>query len=193
MNNKILWNLKANLYRNFRNKFPFRYFLQQENKSLLSLLNKVPSNFQTVIDLGTGEGNSLQFIGGHVIKLGVDSSFSMLINARKNVTAELVNNDLLHLSLKDQIADLVLIIGVLEYFCDLNPLFREIHRITKADAHIIISYSPNNLWTFLRLFLGYKIYPLKFEKIINIIERNGFQFITINKLLMQHQILIKPK
>ena len=191
MNRLRLWNLKAKLYRSFRNRFPFGFILQQENESLLLLLKKIPSNFKTVLDLGTGEGNVLQLIADNAKKIGVDSCLSMIINARKNINADFINCELLYLSLKNQSADIVLLIGVLEYFSKLDPLFCEIYRITKSDARVIISYSPNNIWAFLRQFLGHKIYPLSLEKIIKIIEKNGFQLITHNKLMMQHQIIIK--
>lgn len=191
MNESTIWNLKAKLYKLFRNQLPFNYFLRQENKSLLSLIELVPQTFPTVLDLGTGEGNALDIISSSVIKFGVDFNLSMLINARNRVNANLINSELLHLSIKNEIADLVLIIGVLEYFSDINPVFREIRRISKTNTHVIISYSPNNIWTFLRQFLGNKIYPLKSDKIVSIIERNGFQFIEQHRLLMQHQMLIK--
>ena len=193
MNKLLLWDLKAELYRKFRKRFVFGYILERENKSLISLLNKVPSKIETVLDLGTGDGNALQLVSTAKQKIGVDSSLKMLFNARKNVNAEFLNSDLVHLSVKNQIADIVLAIGVLEYFSKLDPILCEIYRITRDNAHIIISYSPNNVWTFLRQFSGHRIYPMKLDNIIKVIERNNFQFIAVNKGMMQHQILIKKR
>jgi len=191
MNKLHLWDLKAKLYRKFRKRFVFGYILERENKSLTSLLNKIPAKIETVLDLGTGDGNALQLVTTAAQKIGVDSSLIMLFNARKNVNALFINSDLLHLSVKSRIADIVLAIGVFEYFSKLGPVLCEIYRITKDNAHIIISYSPNNVWTFLRQFSGHRIYPMKFDNIIKIIEQNDFQFIAFQKGMMQHQILIK--
>ena len=193
MKKSIIWNFKAKLYQQFRNQFPFGYFLQQENKSLAALLTKIPPKFKIVLDLGTGEGNALQFVANHVTKIGVDSSLSMLVNAHRKINAAFINCDLLHLSLKNNIADIVLIIGVLEYFSNLDPIFHEINRVTTKDSYVIISYSPPNIWTFLRQFIGHRIYSIKLKKMIEIIEKNGFEIIKPNKGIMQHQILIKKK
>jgi ubiquinone/menaquinone biosynthesis C-methylase UbiE len=191
MSRKILWNLKAKLYQKFRSIFPFGYILRQENESLLSLIKVTPANIQTALDLGTGEGNVLKLITSPVKKIGIDSNFNMLVNARRNIKAEFINGDVVFLSLKNKIADLVLIIGVLEYFPELEPVFNEIYRITTKNAHVIISYSPNNVWTFLRQFSGHRIFPNKLKKMKKIVQKSGFQFVTHKRLIMQHQILIK--
>ena len=191
MNKSKLWNLKAKFYQGFRNRFPFRYILQQENNSLLALLDKIPQIFDSVIDLGTGEGNALQLISNHTRKIGVDFSLAMLLNAQERIHADFINCELSHLPLKNKIADLVLIIGVLEYLSEFHSLFKEINRISKANAYVIISYSPNNIWTFLRQFLGHKIYALTYEKMVKLIEINGFAYNTHHRTLMQCQMLIK--
>lgn len=191
MSEWILWNLKARLYRIFRHRFPFGFILQRENESFVSLLNKIPQDHKIVLDLGTGEGNALQFIDGCAFKVGVDSSLSMLSNAQQNLKADFVKCDIFQLPFKNEIADLVLVIGVLEYFSEFNLILHEIYRVTKRDAYVIVSFSPNNFWTLLRQFSGHKIYPTNFNNFLRTITKNNFNVIEHRKLMMQHQLLIK--
>jgi len=187
----FLWNIKAKLYFYLRNRFPFRYILQHENKSLKQLLSQVPdSQLKFVVDLGVGTGNALSIINCEKIRIGVDFSLSMLHLAKKDISALFVNCDVLFLSLKNEIADLVLAIGLSEYIPQLEIIFQEMKRISKPNAFAIVTYAPKNIWTWLRWFLGHKIYPRKFDDILRIIQSYGFEVVAREKSMMQRQLLI---
>jgi ubiquinone/menaquinone biosynthesis C-methylase UbiE len=186
-----LWNLKSKLYDYFRDIFPFSYILNAENKALLELLKD--TSFSTVIDLGTGEGNALTLLPPTVRKIGVDFSYSMLKNAQRKVNTDFINANIESLPLKAHITDLVLIIGVAEYFSQLDFILKEINRITKDDAAIVLSYSPPNTGTFLRKVLGHKIYPLTKDQVSLIAEKNNFCIKKNCQTWLQHQVLLIKK
>jgi len=186
-----LWNVKAKLYQRFRNRCFFGYILRKENRALGSLLMTIPVEYEVVFDLGTGTGNALSLIDVDTIRVGVDKNFLMLHEADRLIDAHFVNCDIEHLSFKSHSADLILTIGVLEYFSRLDSIFREIYRVAQTTAVIIISYAPFNVWSLLRFLLGHRIYPKTKKQITKIINRNGFCTIQTKRLIMQHQILLK--
>ncbi len=190
INEMEFWTIKSKLYKFFRNHFPFNYFLLQENQSILYLLQTIPDPIETVIDLGTGNGNGLALLPDHVMKVGIDANFPMLAQSKERVKAEYVNSDIMMLALKSAIADLILLIGVLEYYSKYDALLSEIYRVVKSKGYVILTSATHSVWSLFRNFLGHRIHPMNFDQMKKCIERNGFRILHYRKLAMQHQFLI---
>lgn len=189
-----VWNIKAKLYHSFRQRFPFRFFLDQEQKSLIFLINKISIPVKVVVDLGTGEGEALKVLPESSIhKCGIDICFPMLINASKQVDGDFLNSNVTSLALKSGVADLVMAIGLLEYFTDFNLIFSEISRILKPSAYAIISYTPKNFFSFLRMFLGLKIHTSNINVIKKLTLKNNLSCIEHCRSMMQYQVLIRKE
>ena len=103
-----------------------------------------------VLDLGCGTGDFLPYFAqrnSHYI--GVDVSEEMIARAKinhsdllKTVQARFLVGDCDNLSFKDGSFDIVIAVGLIEYFSDISEVLSEIKRITKRGGVVVISV-PN--------------------------------------------------
>ncbi len=171
--------------------FPFGIFLRQENKALEYLLAQIPRKKGTVIDLGTGLGNSLTFIQSDFRRIGIDLNFRMLDFAKQRNGGYYIQSDVLNTAIKNESADIVLMCGLWEYIKDRYALLSEIERIIKHNSYALITFSPPGFLTGLRIFFGLKIYPITDEQMREYMLENGFKIMALCRCTLQHQILIK--
>lgn len=88
--------------------------------------------------------------------------------------------------------DLIVCIGLFEYVKNWPDLLREIYRVLSPDGYAVITLSPPGLLTYLRLFLGHRLYTgteEDFRKILN--TSAPFSILQHNRTLLQHQFLLK--
>ena len=115
----------------------------------------------------------------------------MLQSTRNGYSVDLVQADVLCLPVGDMTADIILMIGVLEYIREIDSMFKELARIMNPQAYAIITYSPDSMITRLRKLVGNRLIIRSKEEIESLIQLNGFMIMEMNCLKTQHQILMK--
>ena len=190
--NKLLWDLKTRFYKLFRSAFPFGTILNKENGNLISLLNQAGLREKTVVDLGVGTGNVIQFLSEAKHVFGIDFTNLMLHETKANFPfVEIVQADALFLPIKTKSVDIITAVGLIEYIEDEIPFFKESCRILKNNGYLILTFSPANIWTRLRLLLGHPIYARRLEQITGVAYLCNFQIKDYQQSLMQTQILMQ--
>ena len=190
--NKLFWNLKSRFYKLFRSAFPFGTILNKENGNLISLLNQAEMREKTVLDLGVGTGNVIQFLNGAKHVFGIDFTNSMLHEVRANFPfVEIIQADALFLPIKTKSIDLITAVGLIEYVKDAIPFFEESCRILKNDGYLVLTFSPANIWTRIRLLSGHPIYARKLDQITGVANLCNFQIKDYQQSMMQHQVLMQ--
>jgi len=101
------------------------------------------------LDLGAGKGEVSEIVKSKFKKLTVIvadlSRFALIdINARKAKGLSPVQMDGSRLSLADNSVDLVHCKDVIVHFYDLDLFFKELHRVTKKNARVIIAFVPTD-------------------------------------------------
>ena len=165
----------------------------QENEveaALLSLLGK--SQFETLIDLGTGTGRMLELLSPLASKLwGVDQSRDMLAIARAKLEAkglkqaQLRQADIYALPYADASGDLVTIHQVLHFLDDPQRALMEAHRVLKPGGTVaIVDFAPHELEE-LRTAHAHRRLGLSAEQMFGFLARTGF-------VLKEHIVLPPP-
>lgn len=179
-------------YERFRAVFPLCLILNAENRQLQILMESIELSHKTIIDLGTGTGNALQFCEQAFLSIGIDANQAMLHFARRNrPKSHFIQADVRSLPLKSGSADLVLAVGISEYLSDLNVLFQEIVRILSHAGYCIFTFSPIGIMTNLRALLGHKIYPRTLDEIEKLASAWHLKSIKRGRTWMQRQILFQ--
>lgn len=188
----FLWHVKANFYRSLRKCFPFNLILKGENKKLETLLKSIDTKEKIILDLGTGTGNTLQFLDDTNVVFAIDSNFSMLqITQRLIPSAILIQADALKLPIKSNTIHIITAVGLSEYVRNIESLLKEISRALRENSFLIMTFSPKGVWTRLRLVLGHAIFPSSLNEIERIARKEKFQKLINNRSLMQEQLLFK--
>ena len=158
-----------------------RFFFQERSKMILSLLNfKNDSKF---LDIGTGVGHyihdaSIRNSQGRNISIDISLTYLRQVQKRLNKVVNSATNSLLiradarRLPSNNKIFDIVLCTEVIEHIPHYGKVIKEISRVTKPGARIIITFpsrwSPDEL---LGQIKGY----LSFYEHINVIAFNTFK------------------
>lgn len=190
--NDPLWSLKAKFYAAWRTNFPFDFILKEENKKLELMLGSIEVSNKTIIDLGTGAGNVLQYLVDSKLTIGIDFSFSMLQATRQSYPGvNLLQANTIALPIKSNSIELITAIGLSEYLKNIEPFFKETFRILKNNGFLILTFSPRGIWSRLRLLLGHPVYQRTLTDLITIASNERFQMIKNSSSLMQAQVLFQ--
>lgn len=212
------WNIKSSLYRIFRNLFPFKQILIQENKRFIQFFEKINLEPELILDIGTGHGNGLQLIAPHLISsqnfaipadfdhkkkdipagknfkktclIGVDRSLSMLKHARTMLSGTFIQADALRLPFKNECFSVILVIGLVEYIKDKELFLKEIYRISKSGGNIILTISPVNFFSFFRFVYGLRLFLIPSGKFEALLDQYNLKIQNKAKTVMQIQYLI---
>jgi ubiquinone/menaquinone biosynthesis C-methylase UbiE len=185
------WEVRAKFYHWFRCIFPINLIFDQEIDNALDLLDRIPKEPESVLDLGTGIGDTLQFLPTGKKRLLLDYSFEMLSKAKVNGNDKKVVGNLVHLPLKKNNFDLITCIGVSEYIQPKAVLLHEIYECLQPDGYALITFSPKNMFTRLRKLLGKKVYPLSGSTAYDLIAAQKFFVVWVYKSTMQSQYLLQ--
>ena len=188
-----LWDITARIYPWLRLNPVSRHFLQEERESIAALLSMVSTKTDAcVADIGVGRGHSLFFLPTTAqVKFALDKSFRMISLTKPAYPGMLfVQADVLQLPLKSSTFDLVLCIGLLEYVDDIHRLLAQLYKIIKINGHLLLTSSPKNTLTYLRLLTGQKIYPRNRLKVEHDISTHSFNIIGIKSTRSQNQFLL---
>ena len=188
------WNILAPIYANLRQNPVSGYFLKKENQAFKSLLEElVPSEIKTICDLGVGRGHSLKLIPETIQeKIAIDKSMAMIHYTKKDFPENnFIQADVLNLPLKGESIQLIICIGLIEYIPDLEILFKQLDFILMNEGHIILSYSPKSVFTYLRFLRGHRIYTRNSREIEIFFRKFGFKISGLQETPMQNQYLLK--
>ena len=100
------WNVRAKFYHWFRRIFPISLIFDQEIDNAIGLFDHIAKEPESVLDLGTGIGDTLQFIPTGKRRLLLDYSFEMLSRAEVNGNDNKVVGNMVHLPIKKEKFDL---------------------------------------------------------------------------------------
>jgi ubiquinone/menaquinone biosynthesis C-methylase UbiE len=190
----IIWDIVAPVYNILRQNPVSGYFLNKEKRALQFLLKYLSSiDIDSICDLGVGRGHSLDLIStAFPNKFAVDKSISMVRYTRKRYpTTEFLVADIRDLPLKVLSFDLITCVGLVEYFPKIDPILNQIYHVLKDEGFLLITYSPKNIFTFLRLLNGHKIYSGNSTEMEGHFKNHDFEIIDMKDTLMQHQYLLK--
>lgn len=151
----------------------------------------------SVLDLGSGAGNDC-FVARRIVGetgkvTGLDFTDSMVEKAITNnkklgyTNVEFVKGDIEKMPLPENSFDVVISNCVLNLVPDKNKAFNEIMRVLKPGAHFCVSdvvikgSLPDNLQKSAEMYVGCVAGALEMEKYLGIIEKQGFENITIHK------------
>jgi ubiquinone/menaquinone biosynthesis C-methylase UbiE len=191
-----IWNFIAPVYRILRKNPISGYFLNKEIRGIEILLKNLRSiDIKTVCDLGVGRGHSLDLVTGtYPWKVAIDKSMSMIRNTINNYSGtHFLLGDVLNLPIKDSSFDLVICIGLMEYLADIDSLIAQIYPTLKHKAFLLITSSPNNIFTFLRVLNGHRIYARNSTDIEKQFLKYHFEILDVQITPMQHQYLLQKK
>ena len=164
----------------------------------------------TVIDLGSGAGNDC-FIAraetgdtGKVI--GIDFTTPMIEKARINAeklgfkNVEFRQGDIEHMPVAPDVADVVVSNCVLNLVPNKDAVLKEVYRVLKPEGHFSISdivlmgELPDVLKKDAEMYAGCVAGAIQKEAYLNLIEKNGFKNITVQKqkpIIIPDDILTK--
>jgi len=193
---EILWNLLAPLYDLLRRNPISGHFLKMENQAIKKLFENIPiHNLKTTCDLGVGRGHSLHLIPETIpLRIAIDRSLPMMHFTRKHSPETyFINANVLNIPIKEASVDLILCIGLIEYIQNLESLLSQIDAILKNGGYLLLSYSPKNIFTFLRSLRGHRLYPRNWEKIETSVSKYDYELTESKSTPLQQQCLFIKK
>lgn len=91
-----------------------------------------------VLDAGCGIGNvTAKYCQGYSI-FGIDEQFSSIEYCKKNCTGKYVQSSLYNIPFKDNVFDLILFLDAIEHLTDPLLVLKELARVLKPKANILI-------------------------------------------------------
>lgn len=152
----------ANRYDDWK-KIPHSFYLEKRQRHCFTLLLEAESS-ECTLDLGCGTGKYLEVLAGTSrFVIGVDFSIAFLKKAQKKCKrvglysrTDLILCDILNLPFRKSLFTRVICINTLQYIVDANSFFREISRLSKDSATVIIDGLCKT-----ELRLGYPILNLR--------------------------------
>ncbi len=131
----IFYDPMFNLYRWLHPKYDMRKELMDELE--------VPAAGR-VLEVSVGTGANLPYLRGDIEFFGLDLSWAMLGQCRKNLrkwdrAAELFHGEAEHLPFRDQVFDVVFHVGGINFFNDRAGAIREMIRVAKPGTKIAIA------------------------------------------------------
>jgi ubiquinone/menaquinone biosynthesis C-methylase UbiE len=190
------WSTIAPVYGLLRKNPISRYFLIKEQRAIKILLATLNSeNITNVCEMGVGRGHSISLIPKKIpANIAIDKSLSMIHHSRKLYPKVIfLQADVVNLPFRNSSFDLILCIGLGEYVKELETLLTQLFRVLTNDGHLLISYSPRNILTFLRFFRGHRIYARNSSEIKNCIKKFQFEISGFEITPIQHQYLLQKK
>ena len=194
---------KSDILKMFENEDCVKEFETHRDYNLFSrrrvIFNMLKNtHFGKIADIGCGSGGYLDIKKQHdCIYFGLDFSKNMIKTAKEIAEKQHITEgaffqqgDVESAPYADNFFDLVLAIGLIEYFKKPDKLIEEIRRILKKDGTLIMqSFIPNTYVYYLNSVLAYfisgknnKIEHKQYTKkqLDNLLIKNGFQIVDFS-------------
>ena len=191
---RSLWNIQSTFYHLLRRNPLSAAILRRENEGIQSLLKDLLPG--SVLDIGCGRGDSLALLLNFSARgVAVDHVPAMVHKTKGHYPGlKFAAAEAQLLPFRDGSFDLVSGIGVMEYLNDWSIPLQEMHRVLSPNGYAVLTLSPPGLLTYLRLFLGHRLYTSTdkdFRKTLDASE--AFSISRHHRTLLQHQYLLKKR
>jgi ArsR family transcriptional regulator len=153
--------------------------LYGESFATAAMLALLPRD-HVVADLGCGTGQLAEQLSQSVCRvIGIDNSAAMLRAARRRLAdrdnVELLRAELSTVPLDDSTCDAALLLLVLTYIADIEPVLREAHRILKPEGRlVVVDLLPHDRDDF-RQQMGQQHCGFELEPLQANVSKTGFQ------------------
>ena len=182
----------------------------EEIKQFNKILDEIKINKNSkILDIGTGTGRFLiEAVKRFGVGYGIDFSSKMLNVFKKKINKlkisdkiiELKVGDALSIKYPDNTFDLILCMGVFDYygFFDVKKFLDEMKRVAKNECFFIVDF-PNkeNKETFefrnKERSVGHEVFIHEYKDICNFLEENGFNILITKKAEIEIQFLLEIK
>ncbi len=188
------WKKLAALYPLLRANPISAFILRQEIEVQKATFSPIYNeSFAIVGDVGVGRGHSLYLQPeGATLKIAIDNCTKMiLLDSTRYKDTCFLAGDALNLPFQPESFDLLLCVGLSEYISNIEHLLSQLHLMLKPGRYLFLTSSPQNALTFLRKFMGPKLYPRTADEFKSIIKNNDFKIIHQGSTFSQHQYLLK--
>lgn len=145
----------------YHSKNPFEQLLWQKKLATMTeLFHSIPYN--TVLDIGCGDGAGIETIRSTASYTGIDISPTQLAYVKSQLPRlkkihtgplKLIQHDATTLPFKNQSMDLLIACDVLEHVLRPEQLLREMKRVVKPNGFIFVSIPNEPIWELLRTLL----------------------------------------
>ncbi len=184
------WDLKARFYDRIREYWPLKRILQLELSNIQSLLKQTGPITGPILDVGCGTGTVSKILPLQRHITGIDKSMRMLNHCRKKSYDFLIQAGAQQLPFYDSCFNLVIAVGVMEYFRDPAAVLQTIGHIIKPGGYFLYTISPSGWFGSLRKLGGI---PLFFHTTETMIENTDMTFIASEKCFSQTVMLFQKR
>ncbi len=185
------WKFRSRFYRWFRRLFPINLIYLEEIDNLVTLLEIISEKPRRILDLGTGIGETLNYLPDGEKRVLLDASWSMISWVTPRPQDSKIIGMLPYLPLKPNCVDLITCIGTSEYIPQKALLLHSIYQTLKPSGYAIITFSPKNILNRLRNLLGKTIYPLSGSTATDLMAAQGFYIVRAYRTMIQSQYLVQ--
>jgi len=188
---RLIWNLRATFYDKVFELPFFKGLREKEKTAFEELITEQGLRDARVLDIACGTGYYLRCFDGKGSLYGVDISDGMLRVARNKAKAQYVLGDARALPFKTEAVNLIVCVGLLEYFREKQEVLREIERVLKRDGHALISYSRKCPLNALRSLSGNRVYQSTGEEMAIFLNNCRFEWVKERLSLLQGLVLCR--
>ncbi|MBD3384328.1 methyltransferase domain-containing protein [candidate division KSB1 bacterium] len=185
-----IWGLKACFYDQIREYWPLNRILKLELANIQKVLGQAVSIEGPVLDLGCGTGTLSRILSSRLDITGIDKSRQMLNRCRKKSYHYLVQANAQCLPLRKNCYNLVVAVGLLEYFRNPDFLLSAVHDVIRPGGYFLFTISPSTWFTCLRKAGGI---PLYYHSTDAIIEKAEMACIASEKSSSQIVLLFQKR
>lgn len=148
---------------------------------------------KTILDIGTGRGNSLKALKNFdAKKVALDYSYSMIKKTCLSFPdISFIQADVHLIPFRGNSFNLVNCIGIMEYVGDLKSALEEICKSVKAGGYIVLSVSSPHIFNFLRNLIGHRLFLRKPEILKKLLKEMNLEIIREVHTRLQIQYLLK--
>ncbi|HPI71858.1 MAG TPA: class I SAM-dependent methyltransferase [bacterium] len=172
-----IWDLQAPLYHLQRRLWPLSVILRNETSLASRLLASRPHSDGWALDLGSGPGHSFPLLPDALARVGVDQSPAMAKRCRAHHHAMMVVADACALPFKSDLFTLISAVGLMEYLPSPEPLLTELGRMCRSQGSVLLTTSPQGLFTRLRSLTGARLTVHNLDAVIEAAQRRSL-FLT---------------
>ena len=184
-----IWKIKSLLYR-VRTIVPLSVILNREMRKLSELAVHLVYENNTLLDVGTGCGQSLDVFPDHVRIITLDSCPDMVSRIHRPLILPLVA-DACAPPFPTDTFSAISAVGISEYLPDIDLFFSQMASLLNPGGFLLFTTSPPGLFSFLRAFLGTPLKTYSPQRVLDKALRSGLSCVKQTHTLMQNQYLFK--
>ena len=185
------WAWKSAFYGKGRNLPLVKSILTKEKYNIRNLLGLVEPFPRRVLDIGAGDGSSLDCLPGGTEIVALDRSRAMLCQIPRGENVIPVAGECRRLPVFPGSFSVVTAVGITEYVSDKTEFLREVRRVLATPGFFLVTLSPRGILTGLRRFLGTPLFIIGEPEWEELAGRAGFRLLERQESRMQIQFLYR--